>query len=233
LTSVANYEVEMTSRGGLMHLYRIGERRLGMRLSNEATIASIVSISREVSAGEFGPLAVYFKHPKPRTTAKHDAYFGCPVYFNSDKDALLVSRGMLKTPNRLGDESISKFFDDHLESEVLELKDSEALDQLVCKQISRSLSEGIPTVADMARHLGMSSRSLQRKLAGQNLSYRTLVEKSRRRLARRLLRQTDYSLAEIAFMTGFSEQSAFTRAFKRWEGEPPRSYRLESLAKSS
>jgi AraC-like DNA-binding protein len=230
LTSVANYEIEMTGRGGLMHLYRDGQRSLGMRLSNEATIASITSISREVSTGEFYPKAVYFKHPEPPTSEHHKSYFGCPVHFNSDKDALLVSREILKTPNRLGDESISKFFDNHLESEILELKKNESLDQVICKKISRSLSEGVPTLADMARHLGMSSRSLQRKLADQNLTYRILVEKSRRLLARKLLRQTDYSLAEVAFMTGFSEQSAFTRAFKRWDGETPRSYRLSSLS---
>lgn len=228
LTSVSDYEVEMTSRGGLMHLHRSGERRLGLRLSNEATIASIASISREVCTREFNPLAVYFKHPAPKTTARHKKYFGCPVHFDSDKDAVLVSRELFNTPNRLGDKSISSFLDKHLESEVRELEGSEGLDQMVCRHISRSLSEGTPAISDIARHLGMSSRSLQRRLADLDLSYRELLERSRRELARELLRQTDYSLAEVAFMTGFSEQSAFTRAFKRWEGETPRSYRLES-----
>jgi AraC-like DNA-binding protein len=232
LTSVANYKIEMTPRGGLMHLHRDGERSLGMRLSNEATIASIASISREVCTGEFRPIAVYFKHPMPKTNDHHESYFGCPVHFNSDKDALLVSREILRMPNRLGDKSISKFFDNHLESEVLELKGGEELDQVICKQISRLLSEGVPTVSDISRHLGMSSRSLQRKLADQKLSYRVLLDKSRRMLAQQLLQKTDYSLAEVAFMTGFSEQSAFTRAFKRWEGATPRSYRLVSLSKS-
>jgi AraC-like DNA-binding protein len=57
-------------------------------------------------------------------------------------------------------------------------------------------------------------------------SYQTLVDESRRQLAERLLRKTDFSLAEVAFMTGFSEQSAFTRAFRRWAGQTPRSFRL-------
>ena len=233
LTNVSDYEVEMTADGGLMHLQRSGERRLGLRLSNEATIASITSISREVCSAEFNPLAVYFKHSTPQNTSKHELFFGCPVRFDSDKDAVLVSRDLLETPNRLGDKSISSFLDKHLESEVRELTESDTLDQSVCKQISRSLSEGTPSVADIARHLGMSSRSLQRRLADLNFTYRELVEKSRRTLARRLLRQTDYSLAEVAFMTGFSEQSAFTRAFKRWEGETPRSYRIESTPQAS
>ncbi|MDY6898424.1 MAG: helix-turn-helix transcriptional regulator, partial [Cyanobacteriota bacterium] len=60
----------------------------------------------------------------------------------------------------------------------------------------------------------------------QGYSFQNLVDESRRQLAEQLLQQTDYSLAEVAFMTGFSEQSAFTRAFKRWAGQTPRSFRL-------
>ena len=96
-------------------------------------------------------------------------------------------------------------------------------------RISRSLSEGVPAVSDVAGHLGMSARTLQRRLSERGLAYQQLVDSARRRLALSLLRQTDYSLAEIAFMTGFAEQSSFTRAFKRWAGQTPRSYRLRSL----
>lgn len=72
----------------------------------------------------------------------------------------------------------------------------------------------------------MGGRTLQRRLSERGYSFQTLVDESRRQLAEQLLQQTDYSLAEVAFMTGFSEQSAFTRAFKRWAGQTPRSFRL-------
>ena len=75
----------------------------------------------------------------------------------------------------------------------------------------------------------MSGRTLQRRLSERGLSYQSLIDQARRQLAQRLLRETDYSLAEVAFMTGFAEQSSFTRAFKRWAGQTPRSYRLESI----
>ena len=231
LTSVTTHTVEMTDSGAFMHLHREGERRLGMRISNEATLASIASISRQVSSKAFTPLAVYFKHPAPHTTACHDAYFGCPVHFESDRDALLVSNETLQTKNKLGDESISKFFDAHLEAELSRLEDDNSLDRRIRIQISKSLSEGIPTISDVAGHFGMSGRTLQRRLANRGYSYQTLVDESRRQLAERLLQKTDYSLAEVAFMTGFSEQSAFTRAFKRWAGQTPRSFRIDSQAK--
>jgi hypothetical protein len=78
LTNVSTYEVEKTNDGAFMHLHRDGERRLGMRLSNEATIASIASISRQVSSNAFKPIAVYFKHSAPESIADHEAYFECP-----------------------------------------------------------------------------------------------------------------------------------------------------------
>ena len=230
LTSVSTYEVEKTVDGAFMHLHREGERRLGLRLSNEATIASIASISKEVSSEPFCPVAVYFKHAAPATIAHHEAYFGCPVHFGSERDALLVSAKTLHTPNKLGDPSISRFFDTHLASEIAKFDDGIPLDRQVRDHISTSLSEGIPALSDVARHLGMSRRTLQRRLSEQGHSYQTLVDESRRQLAKRLLRKTDFSLIEVAFMTGFSGQSAFTRAFKRWAGQTPRSFRIDAQA---
>lgn len=228
LTSVSTYEVEPTDGGAFMHLHRDGERRFGMCLSNEATIASIVSISQQASSEEFRPLAVYFKHPAPDSTADHESHFRCPVSFASERDALLVSKETLSTPNKVGDADIVRFFDTLLEADVSKLDDDRSLGRRVQDRISRSLSEGVPSISDVARHLGMSGRTLQRRLSEQGHSYQKLVDETRRRLAQRFLRQTDYSLAEVAFMTGFAEQSSFTRAFKRWSGQAPRSYRLES-----
>ncbi|MCG8458667.1 MAG: AraC family transcriptional regulator [Holophagales bacterium] len=228
LTSVSTYEVEPMDGGAFMNLHRDGERRLGMCLSNEATIASIVSISQQASSGELRPLAVHFKHPAPDSRADHEAHFGCPVHFASERDALLVSDETLDTPNKVGDADIVRFFDTLLEADVSKLDDDRSLERQVQNRISRSLSDGVPAISEVARHLGMSGRTLQRRLSEQGLSYQKLVDETRRRLAQRFLRQTDYSLAEVAFMTGFAEQSSFTRAFKRWSGQAPRSYRLQS-----
>lgn len=228
LTSVSSHEVRDAEEGAYLLLHREGDRRLGLRLSNEATIASAASISQQVSTGTFRPLSVYFKHAAPGSTEAHERHFGCPVHFGSGMDALLVSHETLERPNRLGDESIARFFDTHLEEELSKLGDEETLDQRVRIQVSRVLSEGVPKVGDIARDLGMSGRTLQRRLSARGLSFQSVVDEARRQLAERLLRQTSYPLAEVAFLTGFSDQSAFQRAFKRWAGQTPRSYRLRS-----
>ncbi len=80
-------------------------------------------------------------------------------------------------------------------------------------------------MAEIARDLGLSARSFHRRLSEHGLSFQTLTEETRRDLAEGLLRDGRHSLAEIAFLTGFAEQSSFTRAFKRWVGMTPASYR--------
>lgn len=230
LTSVAMYEVEPVFDGAFMHLRREGERRLGLRLSNEATLASIASISREVASSAFRPVEVHVRHPAPVSVAAHEAYFGCPVRFGSDRDALRVSRRTLDTPNKLGDASIAAFFDTHLEDALGELDDPVPLDRTVRDLVTTSLSEGVPLLSDVASRLAMSGRTLQRRLAEQDSSFQALVDESRRRLAQRLLSGTELSLLEVAFMTGFSGQSALTRAFKRWVGQTPGAFRAEARA---
>ncbi len=227
LSRVSTYEVEETPDGAYMHLHRSGERRLGMRLSNEATIAAIAVMSEQVVTSIFQPTAVYFKHRAPARTDAHEEHFGCPVYFDTDRDALFVSTASLQAPNLVGDESIASFFDTYLADELSKYGEA-PLERNVRDHVSQALSEGIPGVSDVAGALGMSARTLQRRLADEGHTFQDLVDEAQRQLARRLLTTTNTSLAEVAFMTGFSGQSAFSRAFKRWSGQTPRSYRVQA-----
>lgn len=227
LTRVSRHQVCQVASGFLMYLHREGDRQnLGLRLSNEATFASVVAISQEVSTTRFQASKIYFKHPAPGSTAAHEHHFGCPVQFSAPMDALLISDALMHTPNRLGDPAIVSFFDTHLDEEIAKLDEDAALERRVRTQIAKALSQGIPPLSEIAGQFNMSGRTLQRRLAERGYSYQTVVDESRRELAERLLRETDYPLAEVAFLTGFSEQSAFTRAFKRWMGQTPRSFRL-------
>ena len=119
LTSVAAYEVREADEGIYMHLHRGGNRgELGLRLSNEATIASIAAISQEVSTSTFRAQAIYFKHGEPGSVVAHERHFGCPVHFDSDRDALLISHETMQAPNAVGDPGIVRFFDAHLDEEL-------------------------------------------------------------------------------------------------------------------
>lgn len=227
-TSVVTYELRDHPQGTLFILHRPGERRLGMRLSNEATLASAVSLSRQVSREPFAPVEVFVRHPAPKTKAFHENWFGCPVTFGADLDAVLISREAMERPNRLGDEGISRYLISHLDAELAEVTEPPPLVGQAKDAIAQALSEGAPRMADIARGLGLSARSFHRRLSEHGLNFQTLTEETRRELAEGLLRDEQYSLAEVAFLTGFAEQSSFTRAFKRWLGTTPASYRRMS-----
>ena len=231
LGSAETYSMEPTEDGVLFKLDKAGDGSLGMLLSNEASMSAVMTISAEVSTAPFIPKAVFFKHPARGDAAIYEEHFGCPVHFEAKRDALLVTEAMLEAPNKLGDETIAQFFDRHLETELATLEDDAGLEKRVRIAVSQSLSEGVPAVSDIASQLGMSGRTLQRRLSDKGASFQGLVDLARRELAEQLLKDTDYSLAEVAFLTGFAEQSGFTRAFKRWAGQTPRSYRLGSTTR--
>lgn len=230
-TSVVDYDLRAHPEGTLFILRRQGERRLGLRLSNEATLASAVSIARQVSPAPVRPLKVFIQHRAPKSVAAHAAWFGCPVRFDADLDAILYSKQTLAQPNLLGDEGISRYLISHLDAELSEIRQEVTVVDQAKDAIAQALSEGSPNMAQIASGLGLSARSFHRRLSEQGMSFKTLTDETRRDLAEGLLRDEQHSLAEIAFLTGFSEQSAFTRAFKRWVGHTPAHYRKARLAR--
>ncbi|ARE39701.1 Transcriptional regulator, AraC family [Rhodovulum sp. P5] len=225
LTSVSEHEVRWAGDDAWFFLHRAGTRRLGMRLSNEATLASVMSLIRQVSEAPITAVEVHFRHPAPPTLTAHERYFGCPAIFGSDRDALLLPGAVLSRPNRQGDTGITRFLLQHLDAELDKLGTDRSLGQTVRGAIAQALSAGVPKAAEVAARLGISERTLQRRLGEEGLSFQKLVDEARRELAEGLLAERDYALAEIAFLTGFSGQSAFTRAFRRWRNETPAAYR--------
>ena len=93
------------------------------------------------------------------------------------------------------------------------------------KLIKEALPSGIPFAADIGRHLGMSTRTLSRRLSEKGTNYRQLVQNTQQMISTDLLKNSTETVSEIAFQAGFSEQSAFNRAFKCWTGQSPLEYR--------
>lgn len=193
LTSVVEYEVREVGADAHFALHRLGRRRLGLSMSNEASLASVLSIIREVSTRPVIPREVHFKHPAAGATRGHQGYFGCPVIFGSDMDALVLPVESLSWPNRLGDCGVTRFLLSHLDAELARLESELPLRDRVREAIALSLSAGVPQMEALARRLGMSKRTLQRRLGEEGLSFHGLVDEARRELAEGLLVQSDFS----------------------------------------
>ncbi|WP_171103616.1 AraC family transcriptional regulator [Ruegeria sp. HKCCD7255] len=225
VTSIANFRVERSGTSVFMEVIQGRDRRPGLRMTNELALAAALSLSREVGSDEFSPVAVHLLADRPEDDGVYQEHFRCPIHFNAGRDALEVTTAAASQVNRLSDDGMSKFFETHLDTQLSQINDTSELERRILDQIRETLSEGVPTLAEVAERLGMSTRTLQRRLSADGLAYQDLVLDARKSLSEQLLRRTDYALAEIAFLTGFSDQSTFTRAFKRWRGETPANYR--------
>ncbi|MEM1052999.1 MAG: AraC family transcriptional regulator ligand-binding domain-containing protein, partial [Pseudomonadota bacterium] len=204
------------------------EAPVGAKLSNEATFASFTAICREASGRQFKPVEAFCGHEFIGDKEFLEDFLGCSLVDRAGGNAVVISNDELALPNAVGDDAISRFFDERVEEMLAETEAGIPVSLQVKSAIGKNLSSGIPKLSDVSSSLGMSARTLQRKLSDEGAVFQDLVDHARRELSERLLRTTQYPLVEIAFLTGFAEQSGFTRAFKRWSGETPRSYRLSS-----
>lgn len=201
-----------------------------LEFRNEGALAGFARNMRLFVEGELILDHVSFRHDCRCDADRYAAHFGCPVRFGADRDAIALEPAMLDLPNRLGDAAVSDFLTAHLETEIGPLGDDCSLRAALLRRLTPALSNGAPQAADVARDMGMSERTLYRRLAEEGLTFRDVLTEAQSSLAQELLRDSSSSIAEIAFLTGFSEQSTFSRAFKRWVGQAPAQFRQQRHA---
>ncbi|MCA9581914.1 MAG: AraC family transcriptional regulator [Myxococcales bacterium] len=218
------YELCEDGSAWAFHVLGRPPHRRGAALANEAALAAIISLLRQVATVPVTPTAVSFRHPKPSDSGAHDAFFGCPVRWSAERDALWFDEATLQVPAKLADAGLSSYLLAHLEDQRARLA-TQTTESRVYRAVVDSLCDGSPDRVRIAQSLGMSDRTLRRRLADEGTTFRVLVDRARQDAARSLLARPDHSLADIAYLTGFADQSAFQRAFKRWSGQTPRAYR--------
>jgi len=207
---------------------RPADGRRGIELANECAMAAIVSLLRQVAERPVTLVAVSLRHAAT-DRASYSAWFGCPVRFEAPVDALHLDEANLSVPTRLADEGLSAYFLAQIEA-IHAQRAEGAIVQQVRSAIADKLCSGLPKRGEVARHLGMSPRTLHRRLADRGCSYQAVANQVRREMAESLLSRRGLSLAEVAYMTGFSDQSAFQRAFKSWTGTTPNGFRQGASA---
>ena len=194
-------------------------------ITREGGLGAILMIMRTIAGADISPRLVQFQHNPPERIDLLETFFGCPVSFGEERTGMEFGPEVLSVPNILGDNAMSAYLDAQLDAAVAELAPKETIETRTKDAICRVLSEGTPHMSEIAGYLGMSARSFSRRLSERGVSFQVLADRARHELAESLLVDEQNSLAEVAFLTGFSEQSSFTRAFKRWAGVTPASFR--------
>jgi AraC-like DNA-binding protein len=204
---------------------REAPRTLGVRTANECAVAELVHAFRQACAGEPARVRVAFAHPAPPDVRAHAQLFGARPVFDADEDRVTVPAAALDIVPRAANPALCAYLERQLEASLQALGDPNDLPAQVDAAVVELLASGVPSSRAVARRLATSERSLRRRLSERGVTFRAVVEGVQRRRAEQLLALRKHSITEIAFLLGFSETCAFTRAFKRWLGVPPMGYR--------
>ncbi|MFZ5560048.1 MAG: AraC family transcriptional regulator ligand-binding domain-containing protein [Pseudomonadota bacterium] len=203
------------------------EHGLPGQLADEAAIAAFTSLVRKLVNRPVSPGSVNFVNPAPADIAPYEEFFGCPVTFGGTLTCVTFSARHLLLPIAHSDPGLRTLLENQAESLLRALPGQQSFQTGLMEALVRSLHEATPTLERVAQRLAMSPRTLQRRLAELDLGFRHLLDRTRAELARGYLLEGNLTLSEIALLLGYSEQSAFNRAFKRWTGQTPKSLRRQ------
>ena len=195
------------------------------RQDAELSLGMFANVMRDCCGPKWAPLEVHFEHPRPEFWREHEDAFDAPVYFSQPTNALVFRPELLERHMPGSDLQLMTMMQTCLESLGSHRSSDEGLVERVKTAIRVSLPRGYPSLERIASDLRIAPASIQRELAGQGLTYKDAIEATRQSLARMYLDQHQLPLTEIALLLGYSELSAFTRAFTRWTGVSPRAYR--------
>jgi AraC-like DNA-binding protein len=164
---------------------------------------------------------IYFQHSPPTYKSNYTEVFPCPVKFNHTHCSIVFKKQYLnfKLPKRSS--YLHQLLTHHIEAIFKKLRPEETLTDKVVNLVEKKLAKDNIDATHIADKLCMSRHTLYRKLKQEGLSFHDLVDQVRKDKAFYYLNQNKRSLSEIAFLLGFSELSAFSRAFKRWTGISP------------
>ena len=205
--------------------YDLGRDQRLPRHAAEFAMAVLLSFMRRVVDGDLVPRAVAFVHSCPGNPGEYERFFRCPIHFAESSDGLVFAAEDLHRPTSFPDSGLLSSLLAYADELLARMPGSSGLAARARCVYIQCLSEGVAGVAQVARRMGMSRRTLQRRLADLGTSHQELLDRTRRELAERYLTGSDETMGSVARRLGFSEPSAFIRAFRRWTGMRPAEYR--------
>jgi AraC-like DNA-binding protein len=191
----------------------------------EMAISAYLTTGRNWTGIDFAPLGATFQHPAPDDVSEYIRLFGDNVRFGAAKNELLLSASVLELPLREHDPALGDYLEARARVLLESLSVGESFENDVRSKIDAELANGAPSLDAVARQLGMSARTLQRRLATKGMSFADLANDVRRKTALSLIVRDELSVYEVAALTGYQDAPSFRAAFVRWTGMTPREYR--------
>lgn len=230
VNDTGRWTFEAGGSGAVVTWSRPGDGRLGLRCANERTLSAFVTVSREIAGDGLSLSHVQFRHPRPASTDALDAHFGLTVAWGAPTDGIVLTIAP-GARTRGADAVVGTYFARAADDALARVAATHSWSGAIASAISDALPSGIPTLEQLARRLGTSERTARRRLAAEGARFEELVESVQRERAEELVR-APIPLRDVAFALGFSDPTAFSRAYRRWTGRAPSQDRRDSLGRA-
>lgn len=186
----------------------------------DADFAVIVELGRRGTGVAMNPLKVELTRSRPENNI-HKDYFKCPIIFGSQRNLLVFASVDIARPFPGHNPELLEMLTPALSSALEEINLSNSITEQVKIALKRSLASGRPELSNIAKDMGMSERTLQRRITAANTTFRDLIVEARQELGRKMLLETYADMDEISCLLGYQDTSSFYRAFRDWEGVTP------------
>ncbi|HWA77035.1 MAG TPA: AraC family transcriptional regulator ligand-binding domain-containing protein [Polyangiaceae bacterium] len=192
-----------------------------------AFVGSVTLIRNLLNLPETVPLAreAHYQCARPPTGPDRASILGCPVHYGAPEMRLVFHRAPIERSLPRHDPALFAYLERHASSVLARVPAAGRTADQVRRLITEELRNGEPSQADVSRRLAMSERTLQRRLRDENTTFAEILDNARAELSQLYLREANVAAYEVAFLLGYSEPSAFHRAFRRWTGVTPQEFR--------
>ncbi len=209
--------------------YRIYDPRISNRRQDaELSLGMFCNVFKAAHGPGWTPLEIRFEHNKPDGHDEHEMRFGAPVQFGRRTNAIAFRRRDLDALMPDQDPYLASVVEPFLQGRCQSQVNPQDFALAVRNEVKLQLGERLPTVADISQLFGVSATAFQKQLRTHGLSFGDILKAARHELALHYIADPDLALTEIAYCLGYSELSAFSRAFRNWTGMSPQRYRRQS-----
>ena len=196
-----------------------------VRHTIEGTIVFTINEFHELTHKRYFPLRIDLPYAKPGDLSEYKRLYQCPINFNAPQIAVYFDKRHIQEKVVTSDYHLLRVLVAHANERLEALNGQNGFYEEVKTSVTNLIKPEFPTIEQVARHLHLSVRTLQRKLSQEGHTFKEIIESLRKDFAYAYLKRPELSIYEIAYLLSYTDASAFIRSFKRWEGKTPREYR--------
>ena len=213
-------------RDGLkVRISYVGVPRHADRQQMEALVTAVIRIGRQLTGHRLRPIRIALAHPRSAASAEFETFLGLPIDFGAEADKIAFSAAARNLPVVSADPYLNgclvNYWETALSRRSSRQNSIRAAVENAILPLLPLLPHGKARIGKVADELGVSSRTLSRRLAAEGVTFAQVFDEMRADLAEGYLSDRSLSIIHIAWLLGFQEASAFTHAYKRWTGKPP------------